>query len=280
MKKTTRKLILFAFAFFTMTTSAYAQSPREQLNQMVQQLQKAPNDNALREKIIKLAAGIKPAPPIPEEARRHFVKAVTLQKEAKSMTDYEIVVSEYQSALSSAPWSGDAYYNLSVALEASARFSEAKGALQFYLMSGPKDAVPAQDRIYALEAKQEKADREKSVYDWMLGEWRLNDELRAVGGGAFSPTEAVSVQSVKEGDRIIFRLSDKDFLRATLRERTVSWEHWKPIPYKPIGCPEDGAWNRVEVTNAANKKSMSFVFYESFTGTCGHQSIHKYVLSR
>lgn len=274
------KLIIFIFTFLALTASVYAQSPREQLKQMVQQLQKTPDDNALREKIIRLAAGIKPAPAIPEEARRHFVKAVALQKEARNMTDYEIVVSEYQSALSSAPWSGDAYYNLSVALEASARFSEAKSALQFYLMSGPKDVVPAQDRIYALEAKQEKADRDKSAYDWLLGEWRLNDELRAVGGVAFSPTEVASVQSVKEGDRIIFRLSDKDFLRATLREQTISWEHWKPIPYKSIGCPEDGAWNRVEVTSTADKKSMSFVFYESFTGTCGHQSIHKYVLSR
>lgn len=278
--KPANKLIISIFTLLVLAASAYAQSPREQLSQMVQQLQKTPTDNALREKIIKLATGIKPTPAIPEEARRHFVKAVTLQKEAKNVTDYEIVVSEYQSALSSAPWSGDAYYNLSVALEASARFSEAKSALQFYLMSGPKDAVPAQDRIYALEAKQEKADREKSVHDWLLGEWRLNDELRAVGGGVFSPTEAVSVQSVKEGDRIIFRLSGKDFLRATLREQAVSWEHWKPIPYKPIGCPEDGAWSRVEVTSTADKKSMSFVFYESFTGTCGHQSIHKYVLSR
>jgi tetratricopeptide (TPR) repeat protein len=275
-----RKLLIFAFTFLALSANAYAQSPREQLSQMVQQLQQTPNDNALREKIIKFAAGIRPAPAIPEEARRHFVKAVTLQKEAKNVADFEMVVSEYQSALSFAPWSGDTYYNLSVALEASARFSEAKNALQFYLMSGPKDAVPAQDRIYALEAKQEKADREKSVYDWLLGEWRLNDELRTVGGGAFSPTEAVSVQSVKEGGKIIFRLGGKDFLRATLREQDLSWEHWKPIPYKPIGCPEDGVWNRVEVTSATDKKSMSFVFYESFTGTCGHQNIHKYVLSR
>lgn len=278
--KSTGKIIIFVITFLALAASAYAQSPREQLTQMVAQLQKTPSDSALREKIIKFAASIKPTPPIPEEARRHFVKAVTLQKEAKNVTDYEIVVSEYQSALSSAPWSGDAYYNLSVALEASARFSEAKSALQFYLMSGPNDATSAQDRIYALEAKQEKADREKSRYEWLLGEWRLNDELRAVGGELFSSTAAVSVQSTKEEEMIIFRLSGKDFLRATLREQTVSWEHWKPIPYRPVGCPEDGAWNRIEVMSTPDKKSMSFVFHESFTGTCGHQSIHKYVLSR
>ncbi len=39
--------------------AAYALSPREQLNQMVEQLQKSPNDNALREKIIQLARSLK-----------------------------------------------------------------------------------------------------------------------------------------------------------------------------------------------------------------------------
>ena len=60
---------LMVLALFA--TSAYAESPREQLNQMVQQLQQNPTDNALREKIIALAQTIKPAPTVPEEAIRH-----------------------------------------------------------------------------------------------------------------------------------------------------------------------------------------------------------------
>ncbi|OGS95757.1 MAG: hypothetical protein A3K04_11240 [Gallionellales bacterium RBG_16_56_9] len=47
-------------------TSTYAESPREQLRQMVEQLQNNPNDNALREKIIKQAQTIKPTPVVPE----------------------------------------------------------------------------------------------------------------------------------------------------------------------------------------------------------------------
>ena len=38
--KTTNKLIIFIFTFLVLATTAHAQSPREQLNQMVQQLQK------------------------------------------------------------------------------------------------------------------------------------------------------------------------------------------------------------------------------------------------
>lgn len=70
--ETIGKLLLFVFALFVLAASAYAQSPREELQQMVEQLQKTPNDHALREKIIKLAAEIKPAPEIPEEAERHM----------------------------------------------------------------------------------------------------------------------------------------------------------------------------------------------------------------
>ena len=47
---------------------ALAESQREQLSQMVEQLQKTPGDNALREKIIRLAQELKPAPALPEEA--------------------------------------------------------------------------------------------------------------------------------------------------------------------------------------------------------------------
>jgi hypothetical protein len=54
-----------AIVFLTSLTymiSAYAQSPREPLAQMVEQLQKTPADTALREKIIRLAPTLKPPP--------------------------------------------------------------------------------------------------------------------------------------------------------------------------------------------------------------------------
>lgn len=51
-----------------------AQSPREQLQQMVEQLQKAPSDSALRERIIKLALTVKPSPVLPPEAERRMAR--------------------------------------------------------------------------------------------------------------------------------------------------------------------------------------------------------------
>jgi tetratricopeptide (TPR) repeat protein len=159
----TGRASLFVLTFLTLAANAYAQTPREELKQMVEQLQKSAGDNALREKIIKLAASIKPAPAIPEEARRFFVRAVTLQKDAKSPGDYAAAIAEYRQALAIAPWWPDAYFNMSIAQEAGGRFDEARNALSLYLASSPNeaDARGARDRVYAMEARQEREDKTK-----------------------------------------------------------------------------------------------------------------------
>jgi tetratricopeptide (TPR) repeat protein len=118
---------------------------------------------AAREKVITLAAALKPAPAIPKEARRHFVMGGTFQKTAKTVEDYGTAIRSYEEALILAPWWGDAYYNLSVSLESAGRFDEAKAALQRYLLSKPADAGQAEDRLYAIEAKEAVASKEKAA---------------------------------------------------------------------------------------------------------------------
>ena len=162
--KTTSKPIILIFTLLALTTNAYAQSPRTQLNQMVQQLQKTPGDHALREKIIKLAGNIKPAPAISEEAKRAFVKGNVFQKEAKDASGYDLAIAAYREALRAAPWWGDAYFNLAVALESAGKFNEATASLSNYMASvaaGSAEHREAQNRIYALEAKGELAAKAK-----------------------------------------------------------------------------------------------------------------------
>ncbi len=109
--KSTSKLIIFAFAFLALDVIAYAQSPREQMQQLTTQLQQTPNDNALRERIIKLGAELKPAPAVPEEARRSFVEGVNIVKLAKDASSQKLAIGSFNEALKIAPWWGDAYYN-------------------------------------------------------------------------------------------------------------------------------------------------------------------------
>lgn len=162
--KLTMKLLALFFGVLMLASIAYAESPREQLTQLVEQLKKNPADTALREKIIKLAQEIKPTPAVPEEARRHFIKATTLQNEAKNPDDYDLPIQEYQQALLLAPWWSDAYFNLAIALELKQQYAEAIQNLKFSILASPEgpDARAAQDKIYALEAKQEKVAKQKN----------------------------------------------------------------------------------------------------------------------
>ena len=73
-----------AALLFAVAGTVFAQTPAPQptLTQAVAELQRNPADATLRERIIKLAAEMNPAPAVPEEARRHHVK--TLLADAKN----------------------------------------------------------------------------------------------------------------------------------------------------------------------------------------------------
>ncbi len=162
--KSVSRFIFIAIVFMALASTAHALTPREQLSQMVQQLQKTPNDNALREKIIKLARTIKPAPAIPEEAERRMARGVSAMKTAKTISDYKDAAREFELATLAAPWYADAYYNLGMAQNKAEDFSKAAGSLKLYLLAAPgaRDAKEARTLMYELEFKQEKVEKDKA----------------------------------------------------------------------------------------------------------------------
>ena len=109
----------------------------------------------LRATIIKLAALIKPSPPIPEEARHHMITGLTLMKGARDGRDFESAADEFRSAVTVAPWWGNAYRNFSVAEKAAGDYANAKTALEFYLDTNPPapDMRAAEDELYEIEGR-------------------------------------------------------------------------------------------------------------------------------
>ncbi len=159
---------------------AEAQS-RAEFDQLVQQLQANPSDTALRERIIKLAQKIKPAPAIPEEARRALVQGITIAKSAKDAKGQALAVDSFNEALKRAPWWGDAYYNLAVAQELAGRLAEARNSLELYLLTGPsaQETRDAQDRIYALEAKEKLAEADAATQAEKAAQQKAAEEEQA-----------------------------------------------------------------------------------------------------
>jgi len=141
-----------------------AQSLQQTLNQYVADLQKSPNDYALREKIIKHVQAMKPAPAIPRDAERFMNRGAAAAKSAKDANDFKDAVVEFEKATLAAPWMANAYYNLGVAQDKAGMYSSAIRSLKLYLVAAPNapDAKNVEKLIYEIEYRQEKVAKEPS----------------------------------------------------------------------------------------------------------------------
>ncbi len=169
--KTTRQFIILILTILTSMASVHAASPREELTQMVEQLQKTPTDNALREKIIKLAASIKPAPAIPDKAIEFEGRAQFAFKSAKSEADFITAAREYENAIAAAPWVPGYYADLCTIYEKASRFEDAKRNCELYLvgLTDPAQMTDVKRRIagltFGIEQAQKLAAEKKAEKD-------------------------------------------------------------------------------------------------------------------
>jgi membrane-associated protease RseP (regulator of RpoE activity) len=194
------------------------------LEQYVAYLQKNPNDSALRERIIKLALALNPPPAIPEEARRHFVMAMTLFNDAKKPEDFSGSIDEFKSALLIAPWWPEANQHLGLALEAAQRYDEATSALKLYLATNPAEANAraAQDEIYKIDAKRQLAAKEKAEADkqaQLAGQDTAEDLKRRKSGlaaleGIWREVEANGIPDVLNTQQrhMVFRIQGSEIV--------------------------------------------------------------------
>lgn len=163
---------------------AYSADPAgEQLAQYVSELGRNPNDAALREKIIRHAQTMAPAPAVPEEAKRAMVRGKIAFEEAKTDADFKKAVLELQKAADAAPWLGAPYYNLGLAQERAGDLAGAIGSFRLYLSAAPQagDAEAVKNRVYGLEyrleQRQKGADRDHEFEETM-------SQINALDGGS------------------------------------------------------------------------------------------------
>jgi hypothetical protein len=159
------RLIVVAIAAFALTASAYAQSPREQLQQMVEQLRNSPGDSALRERIIRLALSLKPEPALPDTAVRFEGRAQFAFRSAKSEGDFLAAAQEYEKAVAAAPWVPGYYSDLCTIYEKAGKFADAKRHCGFFLigLTDPAQVTDVKRRIAGLEYGIEKANSPQSA---------------------------------------------------------------------------------------------------------------------
>ncbi|OPY79831.1 MAG: hypothetical protein A4E64_00291 [Syntrophorhabdus sp. PtaU1.Bin058] len=164
MKKVCAATLLAFMLIFVFMSAALAQSPQATLAQYVSDLQKNPNDTALRERIIKHVQTMRPAPAIPIEVIKHEGAAEYAFKGAKNGSDFLDAAKEYEKALLIAPWLAVDYFNCGVAYEKAGQFKNAVTQFSLYLVAAPdaKDANAVHKRIGGLEYAAGKAAKESS----------------------------------------------------------------------------------------------------------------------
>jgi hypothetical protein len=141
----------FLAAILLLVPHLYALTPREELSSLGAQLLKTPSDDVLRDKIIALAKKLKP--PVPEAARRAFIRGTTAFTSAKNPSGFTRAAERFEEASNIAPWWSDAYFNLAKAFQASQDYDASLRALKLYMAtaSSKADLRQGQDMIYAVE---------------------------------------------------------------------------------------------------------------------------------
>jgi hypothetical protein len=231
--KSISKLIIFIFTFLALAASAYAQSPREELQQMVQKLQKTPSDNALREKIIKLAPTLHPSPALPDTAIAFEGRAQFAYKNAKSEGDFLAAAREYEKAVAVAPWVPGYYSDLCMIYEKAGKYEDAKRHCGFYLigLTDPAQMTDVKRRIAGLEFGIEKANSPAAQADRERDEFAIF--LRQNEGAIFNTAPASGkyndgnyVQATIENGAVVIgiRYVNEDWLSLNPQCRGKLWD--------------------------------------------------------
>lgn len=264
MKKISLAALLVLALIFVFMSAVQAQSPQETLNQYISDLQKNPNDNALREKIIKLVQTMKPAPAIPEEAKKHMARGMAAFESAKNEQEYKDAISESEKAVGYAPWLGEGYRNLGIVQDKAGHFDAAIMSLKLYLLTNPSDAEKAKELIYKIEfrkekevkvKKKEKEEKEAAFYT----DPTTGMEMVRVKGGCFQMGDTFG--DGESDEKPVHEVCVDDFYIGKYEVTQGQWKAimWNnPSDFKDCGdnCPvERVSWNDIQdFINKLNQK--------------------------
>jgi tetratricopeptide (TPR) repeat protein len=180
--------LLVFMLMFVLISAVQAQPPQQTLNQYIADLQKNPNDYALREKIIRHVQTMKPAPAIPEEAERYMARGSAAVKGAKNEKDFQDAAAEFEKASLAVPWLPAVYYNLGITQDKAGKYREAIQSLKLYLIAAPDapDAKAVKTLVYEIEYRQEKAAKESSPAAVAAKKQKTYEEwLRSLDGARY-----------------------------------------------------------------------------------------------
>jgi tetratricopeptide (TPR) repeat protein len=96
-------------------------------------LQKSPDDAALRGKVIAEGKNLKPAPPLPQNAKDDFAKATTQMRAALTTDEFIAAAKLFEQAAAEAPWFADADFSAASAYGKALDYDDARREQALYM---------------------------------------------------------------------------------------------------------------------------------------------------
>ena len=162
---------------------------REVFNRVLANYKGRPMSDEIRRPFIALAAKLKPAPAIPEEAIKYEGRAQFAFKNAESPADVLSAAKEYEKAVAAAPWVPGYYSDLCTIYEKAKKYAEAKKNCEFFLASSPsaQEASDTSKRIAGLEFAIEKTNSPEAQVARQAESQREKDAVlnRSLDGAVF-----------------------------------------------------------------------------------------------
>jgi len=249
---------------------ALARDPRTNYAEYLNAFQQKPYEETRREEVIKAAASLPEPPPIPEEARQLFLQASALIKQTSTPAELQKPIELLRKALVIAPWWGNAYYNLSRALELSGQYDEAVKQLNYYLELKPTeaDASEARAHIAVIQSEKESAAHKKQESEYLLavkyvsgGVTRLRSSEAPAWWSGKLGINALYTYWVREEDPFyanVFRMPNGRYLAITLNAQSNN------------GVYAGDKVSVIDITDKSCAQGRDFAFGElHYTEPCG-----------
>lgn len=275
-----KALGLMLVQLLAMCTCVSAATPGEQFAQMLELLKITPKDDSLRENIVRLGKELKPAPAIPEAARRALVRGNTALEAATGPDDYVRAARNYEEAAGLAPWWGAAYLSLARVQDLQLDYRSAQRNVHIYMVAiaSPEEARKAQDYLYELEYKQERADKTRSEndskYGWASGQWSVTKKVFDINGNPVVQTDPVVTRSSIEGSRVMLNVAGdtkehgypggyNDSPSRVDNSFRVSYDDSGQLvmeifgPRDPYTCPTAYDWNQVKFDVSSDRRTIT-----------------------
>ena len=133
-----------------------------------------PASAELRDKVIRLARGLKTAPEIPQEARKDFDQAMARMQKAVYPGDMKAAAKLFEQAAQAAPWFSDAYYNLGAIADKSGDYEKEKEWLRLYISTLRDAASITAGQALLAEVDLRKAQAAQAELDKAMAAFKQN----------------------------------------------------------------------------------------------------------